>query len=98
MKSKFITLKLGIKKNKTDGLLICLPEESNTNLISTLNKFAAAPVIISKHNIIKSNYEVYKSFKINNISANIFYICIKVISKIFQVKFLELINQKRDLH
>ena len=55
MKSKFITLKLGIKKNKTDGLLICLPEESNTNLISTLNKFAAAPVIISKHNIIKSN-------------------------------------------
>lgn len=49
-------------------------------------------------NIIKSNYEVYKSFKINNISANIFYICIKVISKIFQVKFLELINQKRDLH
>ena len=55
MKSKFITLKLGVKKNKTDGLLICLSESSTTELIFTLNKFAAAPVIISKQNIIKSN-------------------------------------------
>ena len=55
MKSKFITLKLGVKKNKTDGLLICLSDESITELIFTLNKFAAAPVIISKQNIIKSN-------------------------------------------
>ena len=55
MKSKFITLKLGVKKNKTDGLLICLSDTSTTELIFTLNKFAAAPVIISKQNIIKSN-------------------------------------------
>ena len=55
MKSKFITLKLGVKKNKTDGLLICLSESSTTELIFTLNKFAAAPVIISKQNITKSN-------------------------------------------
>ena len=55
MKSKFITLKLGVKKNKTDGLLICLSKASTTELIFTLNKFAAAPVIISKQNIIKSN-------------------------------------------
>jgi glutamate N-acetyltransferase/amino-acid N-acetyltransferase len=55
MKSKLITLKLGVKKNKTDGLLICLSEASTTELIFTLNKFAAAPVIISKQNIIKSN-------------------------------------------
>ena len=55
MKSKLITLKLGIKKNKTDGLLICLFKASTTALIFTLNKFAAAPVIISKQNIIKSN-------------------------------------------
>jgi len=54
MKSKFITLKLGIKKNKTDGLLITLSNDSTTQLISTLNKFAAAPVIVSKQNIIKS--------------------------------------------
>ncbi len=55
MKSKFITLKLGIKNNKIDGLLISLSKKSTTQLISTLNKFAAAPVIISKKNIIKSN-------------------------------------------
>jgi glutamate N-acetyltransferase/amino-acid N-acetyltransferase len=55
MKSKFITLKLGIKNNKIDGLLISLSKESTTQLISTLNKFAAAPVIISKKNISKSN-------------------------------------------
>ena len=46
MKSKFITLKLGIKNNKIDGLLIFLSKKSTTQLISTLNKFAAAPVII----------------------------------------------------
>ena len=55
MKSKFITLKLGVKKNETDGLLICLCEDSITELIFTLNKFAAAPVIISKKNIVNSN-------------------------------------------
>ncbi len=55
MKSKFITLKLGIKSNKTDGLLISLSEGSITELIFTVNKFAAAPVLISKQNIIKSN-------------------------------------------
>ena len=55
MKSKFITLKLGIKNNKIDGLLISLSKKSTTQLISTLNKFAAAPVIISKKNIIESN-------------------------------------------
>ena len=55
MKSKFITLQLGIKKNKTDGLLICLSDNNNTEIISTLNKFAAAPIILSKNNISKSN-------------------------------------------
>jgi glutamate N-acetyltransferase/amino-acid N-acetyltransferase len=55
MRSKFITLKLGVKKNKTDGLLICLSESSTTELIFTLNKFAAASIIISKQNITKSN-------------------------------------------
>ena len=55
MKSKFITLQLGIKKNKTDGLLISLTDNNNTQIISTLNKFAAAPIIISKKNISKSN-------------------------------------------
>tara|TARA_B100001063_G_scaffold120742_1_gene112734 strand:- start:3899 stop:5059 length:1161 start_codon:yes stop_codon:yes gene_type:complete len=55
MKSKFITLKLGIKNNKFDGLLISLSKGSTSQLITTVNKFAAAPVIISKKNNIKTN-------------------------------------------
>ena len=53
--SKFVTLSLGIKKKLTDGLLIILSEESTTSMISTLNKFPAAPVLASKKNINKSN-------------------------------------------
>ena len=48
MNPKFVTLKLGIKDNKVDGLLIKLPPNSSTSMISTKNKFAAAPVILSK--------------------------------------------------
>ena len=51
MTSKFITLKLGIKNNKVDGLLIKLPSTSSTAMISTKNKFAAAPVILSRKHI-----------------------------------------------
>ena len=53
--SKFVTLKLGIKKGLVDGLLIILAEQSITTIISTINKFAAAPVLASKKNISKSN-------------------------------------------
>ncbi|MEL0172810.1 MAG: bifunctional glutamate N-acetyltransferase/amino-acid acetyltransferase ArgJ [Gammaproteobacteria bacterium] len=51
MTSKFVTLKLGIKNNSIDGLLIKLPSTSSTAMISTKNKFAAAPVILSRKNI-----------------------------------------------
>ena len=51
MNPKFVTLKLGIKNNKVDGLLIKLPPISSTSMISTKNKFAAAPVILSKQHI-----------------------------------------------
>lgn len=67
MNSKFVTLSLGIKKNKLDGLLIKLPDFSTTVMISTLNKFAAAPVLISKDNIKKSNS---KYIFINSGNAN----------------------------
>ena len=50
MKSKFVTLKLGIKKNKLDGLLIKLPN-NNTAIVCTKNKFAASSIITSKENI-----------------------------------------------
>ena len=51
MNSKFVVFELGIKKSKADGLLIQLPPESKTAIITTTNKFAAAPVEISKENI-----------------------------------------------
>jgi len=38
-------------------------------------------------NIILSNYEVYKSFKINSMRANIFLILKKILSKISQISF-----------
>ena len=51
MNCKFTTLKLGIKKNKIDGLLIQIPPGGNTAMIATKNKFAASPVVISRENI-----------------------------------------------
>ena len=53
--SKFITLNLGIKKNTSDGLLIILADQSITSLVFTLNKFPAAPIVVSKNNFSKSN-------------------------------------------
>ena len=38
-------------------------------------------------NIILSNYEVYKSFKINNMKANIFLIFKKIFTKALQLNF-----------
>ena len=38
-------------------------------------------------NIIFSNYEVYKSFKINNMRVNIFLILKKILSKVSQINF-----------
>ncbi len=53
MKTKYFTLKLGIKNGITDGLLIALPPDSKSSIITTINKFAAAPVQISKESIKK---------------------------------------------
>ncbi len=39
-------------------------------------------------NILLSNYEVYQSFKKNNLKINIIYIFIKIFKKIFQLKLL----------
>ena len=51
MSAKFVTLKLGIKKNMVDGLLIHIPYASKTAMITTKNKFAASPVIVSRENV-----------------------------------------------
>ena len=39
-------------------------------------------------NILKSNYEVYKSFKINNKRVNILFILRKILSKILQLRII----------
>ena len=67
MSSKFITLKLGIKKNIIDGLLITIPLGSNTAMITTKNKFAASPVVISRENI---KLGIIKYIFINSGNAN----------------------------
>ena len=51
MSTKFVTLRLGIKKNLIDGLLIHIPLGSKTGMITTKNKFAASPVVVSRENI-----------------------------------------------
>ena len=67
MSTRFITLKLGIKKNIIDGLLINIPVGSNTAMIATKNKFAASPVVVSRENI-KSG--LIKYIFINSGNAN----------------------------
>jgi glycosyltransferase involved in cell wall biosynthesis len=46
-------------------------------------------------NIIKSNYEVYKAFKINNLKINIITIIMKIFRKLLQIKFNKLLNIKK---
>ena len=65
MTSQFITLELGIKKNQSDGLLIKLPHGSKSEMISTQNIFAAAPVVVSRKNI-KSYIFFTSNTKIDN--------------------------------
>ena len=67
MSTRFITLKLGIKKNIIDGLLINIPVGSNTAMIATKNKFAASSVVVSRENI-KSG--LIKYIFINSGNAN----------------------------
>ena len=68
MTSQFITLELGIKKNQPDGLLIKLPHGSKSEMISTQNIFAAAPVVISRKNI-KSSKILYIFINSGNANA-----------------------------
>jgi len=47
------TLNLGIKKNKSDAVCFKIPVKASVALITTKNKFAAAPVLLSRENIQK---------------------------------------------
>jgi len=47
------TLNLGIKKNKSDAVCFKIPVSASVALITTKNKYAAAPVLLSRENIKK---------------------------------------------
>ena len=55
MSTKFVTLRLGIKKNIIDGLLIHIPLGSKTAMITTKNKFAASPVVAVSYTHLRAH-------------------------------------------
>tara|TARA_B100001093_G_scaffold465014_1_gene482397 strand:- start:163 stop:1044 length:882 start_codon:yes stop_codon:yes gene_type:complete len=48
------TLNIGIKANKLDAVCFKIPAGSKTAMVTTKNKYAAAPVIMSKKNIVQT--------------------------------------------
>jgi len=48
-------LNIGVKEKKKDAVCFKLPELSKIAVVSTKNKYAAAPVILSKYNVSKFN-------------------------------------------
>ena len=42
------TFNIGIKKNRKDAVCMMLPDNASTAIVLTKNKFAAAPVLLSK--------------------------------------------------
>ena len=54
-KIKIETLNIGIKNGRNDSACINIPDNATTALVSTKNKYAAAPVILNKINISKHN-------------------------------------------
>ena len=67
MKTKIETLNLGIKKHQDDAVCIRIPDNSSVAVVMTKNKFAAAPVQLTKTNIKKSTP---KYLLINSGNAN----------------------------
>ena len=43
---------IGIKDKKKDAVCFKLPELSKIAVVATKNKYAAAPIILSKYNVI----------------------------------------------
>ena len=58
VKLKIQSLNIGIKNKKDDAVCFEIPRGSKTSIVSTKNKFAAAPIIFNKKNIknIKPRY------------------------------------------
>ena len=81
-------LKIGIKANKADAVCFKLPELSTTVAVSTQNNFAAAPVILSKKNLLKSSP---KYILVNSGNANA---CTGKIGMENAIKCTELLSKK----
>ena len=61
------TLNLGIKKNKSDAVCFKIPTGASVSLITTKNKYAAAPVLLSRENIKK---KIPRYLLVNSGNAN----------------------------
>ena len=48
------TLNIGIKNNNFDAVCFKIPADAKTAMVTTKNRYAAAPVILSRKNILKS--------------------------------------------
>ena len=81
-------LKIGIKANKIDAVCFKLPELSTTAVVSTKNNFAAAPVILSKNNLLKNSP---KYILVNSGNANA---CTGKIGMENAIKCTELLSKK----
>ena len=67
LKVKVQTLNIGIKKNNHDAVCFKIPSHSTTAMVTTLNKYAAAPIILSKKHMAISSP---KYLMINSGNAN----------------------------
>jgi len=83
---------IGIKKGCDDSVCFSIPDNSSVSIVTTKNKFAAAPVILSrKHiNIAKPKYILVNSGNANACTGqqgiNNALLCMKYLSKKFQCK------------
>ena len=86
------TLNIGIKNNYIDAVCFKIPASAKTAMITTKNKYAAAPVILSRKNILESQprYILVNSGNANACTGKIGYSnslkCTNLISQKFNCK------------
>ena len=82
------TLNMGIKNNHIDAVCFKIPASAKTAMITTKNKYAAAPVILSRKNILESQP---RYILVNSGNANA---CTGKIGSSNSLKCTNLISQK----
>ena len=80
---------IGIKKNKKDAVCMMLSEKANIAMVTTKNKFAAAPVLLSKKYIkeIRTKYLLINSGNANACTGPIGLNNVKKYGKLISKKF-----------